>query len=166
MTPPYSAYAVAQYLLTKADPDAGDALSNLALQKLLYYAQGLHLGLYESPLFPEPIEAWMYGPAVPAVYARYQSDAPAALWPDPHFFCESLDEESRDFLDEVYQVYGQFATWTLRALTAIEPPYRDTPLGEVISLTALQRYFVTRIIQPEDTPAASCSPVPTPTLHL
>jgi len=34
-----------------------DFISNLKLQKLLYYAQGIHLALYGKPLFNDPIEA-------------------------------------------------------------------------------------------------------------
>lgn len=148
--PPYPAELVAQYSLTKADPDEGDAISNLVLHKLLYYAQGFHLALSGAPLFPESVEAWMYGPVVPAVYAKHQSDHTEALWPDPDFYCDNLDEETRDFLDEVYEVYGQFAAWKLHALTAAEPPYRAAPLGEVISLDAMHTYFATQIIHQED----------------
>jgi uncharacterized phage-associated protein len=36
-----SCYDVAQYFLSKADEDAGDLMSNLKLQKLVYYAQGI-----------------------------------------------------------------------------------------------------------------------------
>ena len=60
-----SCYDVAQYFLAKADEDAGDLMSNLKLQKLVYYAQGFALVLLEKPLFPERIEAWIHGPVVP-----------------------------------------------------------------------------------------------------
>jgi uncharacterized phage-associated protein len=45
---------VAKYFLAQASEDAGDLISNLKLQKLVYYAQGFHLALYDTPLFPEP----------------------------------------------------------------------------------------------------------------
>ena len=53
-----SCYDVAQYFLAQMDEDAGDLISNLKLQKLVYYAQGFALALYGRPLFPERIEAW------------------------------------------------------------------------------------------------------------
>ena len=37
---------------------AGDPVTNLKLQKLLYYAQGWYLAFTQSPLFEERIEAW------------------------------------------------------------------------------------------------------------
>ena len=36
---------VAEYLLSLSDPDAGDFISHLKLQKLLYYTQGFYLGV-------------------------------------------------------------------------------------------------------------------------
>ncbi len=42
----------------------GELISNLKLQKLLYYAQGFHLALYDKLLFSEDIEAWQHGPVV------------------------------------------------------------------------------------------------------
>lgn len=52
---------VARYFLALVDEDAGDSLSNLKLQKLVYYAQGFHLALYGEPLFPRgdsSVETW------------------------------------------------------------------------------------------------------------
>jgi uncharacterized phage-associated protein len=61
---------VAEYFLTLVDDEAGDSLSNLKLQKLVYYAQGFHLALTEKPLFDEAIEAWEHGPVVPGLYHK------------------------------------------------------------------------------------------------
>ena len=46
---------------------AEDLMSNMKLQKMLYYQQGFHLAYFGTPLFDEEIEAWMYGPVVPSV---------------------------------------------------------------------------------------------------
>lgn len=45
-------------------------VSNLALQKILYIAQMIHLGQHHEPLIVEHFEAWEYGPVVPEVYHR------------------------------------------------------------------------------------------------
>jgi uncharacterized phage-associated protein len=62
-----TALDAARYLLTLDVREEGDATSNLKLQKLLYYAQGLHLALYNEPLSKGRIEAWKHGPVVPSV---------------------------------------------------------------------------------------------------
>ena len=66
-----TAQDVADYFLSIVDEEQGDSLSNLKLQKLLYYAQGFHLAIKNEPLFDEDIEAWTYGPVVPSVYNQY-----------------------------------------------------------------------------------------------
>jgi uncharacterized phage-associated protein len=63
---------VANYFLSKADPEAGDVISNLKLQKLLYYAQGFHLAIYGERLFIEQIKAWKHGPVVPDIYHHFK----------------------------------------------------------------------------------------------
>ena len=46
-----SCYDVAEYFLSKTDEEAGDVISNLKLQKLVYYAQGFSLAVNDEPLF-------------------------------------------------------------------------------------------------------------------
>ena len=48
-------------------------------------------------------------------------------------------------LDEVYSVYGQFSALRLRNITHDEPPWRETPNGEVISHGLMKDYFKTQI---------------------
>lgn len=47
-------------------------ISNLKLQKLLYFAQCYALISENRKLFDEPIEAWAFGPVVPDVYILYK----------------------------------------------------------------------------------------------
>jgi len=136
-----SCYDVAQYFLAKADEDAGDLMSNLTLQKLVYYAQGFALALLDTPLFPEHIAAWTHGPVVPALYHEYKSYGADAIPAPQTLDLAKYDQETRDLLDEVYAVYGQFAAWKLRNLTHQEPPWRDTPEGQEITHDTLRAYF-------------------------
>jgi uncharacterized phage-associated protein len=62
-----------------SDSNAGDLISNMKLQKLLYYQQGFHLAYFGKPLFEEDIEAWMYGPVVPSVYSHFKTEGSGAL---------------------------------------------------------------------------------------
>ena len=47
------------------------SLSDLKLQKLLYYVQAEFLVNTDKPCFSEEIEAWDFGPVVPEVYYLY-----------------------------------------------------------------------------------------------
>lgn len=141
---------VANYFLSLADEEAGDLISNLKLQKLVYYAQGFHLAMFERPLFLEPIEAWTHGPVVPSLYQEFKEYGSGAV-PQPskertvHF-----SKDTHDLLDEVYNVYGQYDAWKLRNLTHEDPPWRDTyrlrPSG-TIPHAAMQEYFKTQLQQ-------------------
>ena len=48
----YKALDIANELLKRAaDNGGGDLLTNLKLQKMLYYEQGFHLAYFNEPLF-------------------------------------------------------------------------------------------------------------------
>ena len=65
----YKVLDIANKLLSHAANNGeGELMSNMKLQKMLYYQQGFHLAYFNTPLFEENIEAWMYGPVVPCVY--------------------------------------------------------------------------------------------------
>lgn len=146
-----SCYDVANYFLTQVSEDAGDLISNLKLQKLVYYAQGFHLALYDEPLFPEALEAWTNGPVVPELFRHYKKYESSAI-PCPKGVDFSIyDEETRSFLDEVYSVFGQFAAWKLRNLTDQEPPWIvATENGLKITHSSLKKYFKTQLSNDEE----------------
>jgi uncharacterized phage-associated protein len=136
---------VARYFLSKADPEAGDAISHLKLQKLVYYAQGFHLAISGEPLFPDPIEAWRHGPVVRSLYAQYAGYGANGIPLPRGFDPTSLPPDIRELLDEVYEVYGQYSAWRLRELTHAEPPWReawdpDDP-SQTISTERMKQYF-------------------------
>src|SRR3990167_3308538 len=60
------------FLLLDDRADSSDGISNLKLQKLVYYAQGFFLAMHETPLFENDIEAWTHGPVVPELYRQFK----------------------------------------------------------------------------------------------
>jgi uncharacterized phage-associated protein len=140
-----AAMDVARYFLVLVDEESGDSISNLKLQKLLYYAQGFHLAAYDEPLFPEYIEAWAHGPVVPSVYhacKKFGSDT-VVLDGDPPM--DQFQKRSLELLEEVYSVYGQFSAGSLRNMTHEEPPWKLTAQGGIISHDLMREFFKTRI---------------------
>ena len=69
---PYDARSVANLLLDEADR-IGISVTNLALQKLLYFAHGFSLVQERKSLVVGYFEAWHYGPAHPTVYDAFKS---------------------------------------------------------------------------------------------
>ena len=65
---------VAQYFIIRAYQDGREAdMTNMKVQKLLYYTQCLHLALFDEPLITDEIQAWRYGPVCPPAYGYYLS---------------------------------------------------------------------------------------------
>ena len=50
-----------------------DPVTPMKLLKLVYFAHGWHLGLYDRPLINEQVEAWKYGPVVASIYHEVKS---------------------------------------------------------------------------------------------
>ncbi|RJP26112.1 MAG: DUF4065 domain-containing protein [Candidatus Omnitrophota bacterium] len=141
-----SARDVANYFLLLVDEDCGDCMTNLKLQKLLYYAQGFHLAIFDTPLFDEPVKAWQHGPVVESLYYEYKQHRANSITPPEGFDISIFNEKQKDLLDEISQVYGQFSAWKLRNMTHEEPPWKNTPQGDEISHESMKEYFKTQLL--------------------
>ena len=58
---------------------SGNPMTNMRLNKLLYFAQGAYLARTGSPLFDNDFVAWTYGPVVCDVYDRYKQYGNATI---------------------------------------------------------------------------------------
>lgn len=114
---------VAEYFLL-LEGNEGE-ITNMKLQKLVYYAQGFSLALTGVPLFQEPIEAWMHGPVVPDLYNRFSGFGANPIQPSNSFNPSVLTRDQRALIEEVFEVYGQYSAWKLRQLTHEEDPWID-----------------------------------------
>ena len=123
-----------------------DFISNLKLQKLLYYAQGIHIALYAEPLFAEDVEAWQYGPVVEAVYQKYKANGADGIkeFTPPE---ENFTAKEETTLQFVQNEFGQFSAWKLAEMTHAEMPWKDTPRNETIPLERIQSYFKDNYIE-------------------
>jgi uncharacterized phage-associated protein len=140
-----TAFDVARFFLTLSEPEEGDWVSNLKLQKLCYYGQGFHLAMFDEPLFPDSIVAWEHGPVVPELYRHYKAHGEDAIPVPTDVDFGVLPERAQDLLREVWNTYGQFSAWKLRNLTHDEPPWAETSRNAVISHDKLREYFKTQL---------------------
>lgn len=137
---------VAEYFLSLSDPECGDFISNLKLQKLVYYAQGFHLAMHDKPLFPESIEAWTHGPVIKSLYRQYKDKGANAIEPPEKIDLGKYPEEVKELLDEIWSVYGQYSAYKLRNLTHSETPwiqaYEQGPSTTILQ-ESMKKYFKT-----------------------
>lgn len=95
-----------------------DVMTNMRLNKLLYFAQVLYLHKTNSRLFDEDFEAWTYGPVVDCVYQEYKSYKNAPIISVAEYYSvESFTESEYKVLVDVLSLYSMFATSYLVDLT-------------------------------------------------
>lgn len=140
---------IAKKIIHYTDVERGDTISNLKLQKLLYYMQGYWLVLFDKPLFKEEIEAWMYGPVVSSVYDHFKIFGSRAIMPEevdkPENLKLSKDEEI--LFIAVMKEYGQFSAVKLMDMTHNESPWKSVSKGKgsIISRKSMRDFFLTQI---------------------
>lgn len=139
----YKALDIANKIISKTDLEHGDTISNLKLQKMLYYQQGFHLAYFGTPLFDEDIVAWQYGPVVPSVYKEYKSFESNSISTSEEGISLSDDEE--ELFNNVYEEYNQFSAVALMKMTHEETPWKTTEINSVISRDKMAAFFKTQI---------------------
>jgi uncharacterized phage-associated protein len=145
---PEAAKKVADYIIAFSH-EHGEPVSNLKLQKLLYYAQAWNLALRDQPLFDDRIEAWVHGPAVPPVYGFYKGWAWKPIQDDPGLESIDFNEDVKRHLDEVMSAYGTMGAYELEKLTHSEMPWlnarggipMDQPSNAVISHEDMKSFY-------------------------
>jgi uncharacterized phage-associated protein len=131
--------------------DRGMKLTNLKLQKLLYYVQAWKLAFDHEPLFAEDVEAWVHGPVVPRVFRRFKSLRWEPLPPQGN---PITDEKVTSHLKAVLTQYDKFSAGQLEQLTHNEPPWLeariglepDEPSNRVIPKARIEAYYGSRLV--------------------
>lgn len=127
------------YQLREFEDEDTDNISNLKLQKLLYYAQGCYLALRDRELFNDKILAWKHGPVVESVYYTFRKFGADGISEfDKNI---EIDKDTESILIEVYNVFGKYSAWGLREMTHNETPWKSTEQSEEISQESIKEYF-------------------------
>ena len=133
----------------EVNQNGSDFISNLKLQKLLYYAQGAFLGMFNAPIFNEELVAWKHGPVVPIVYHKFKRFGDQGIdyksiveefkiTENPLYWFSSQENE---LLEDVYDNFGQYSAWGLRRKTHNETPWKETSLKQIISKKLISEFF-------------------------
>jgi uncharacterized phage-associated protein len=91
---PYPASLIA-YAFVKKGIESGNPVTQMKLQKLVYFAHGLHLAADDGPLINETFQAWKFGPVVPSIYHDYKFYGSSPI-SDPGLYFVFGDAESAD----------------------------------------------------------------------
>ncbi|MCD7825678.1 MAG: DUF4065 domain-containing protein [Clostridiaceae bacterium] len=137
------------YVFRKAEE-----VTPLALQKMLYFIQGIYMVLFNEELFCEDCEAWAHGPVFRNVYEVFKNFKYNPI-DDTRFSMfqkrfNELSENEKEVIDLVVESFGMYSGKTLERITHEEKPWIDArvnciagePSNEVISKVAIRQYFL------------------------
>lgn len=136
------------YIFKKAEE-----VTPLALQKILYYIQGIYMALFGKEFFREECEAWIHGPVFKDVYEVFR-DFKYNPIDDTRFSMlqnrfNELSEDEKKIIDLVLESFGMYSGKTLEQITHEETPWKDArkgyspeePSNEVIAKKSIAKYF-------------------------
>lgn len=107
------AKSVANYVIAYG-MKIGHPVSNLQLQKILYYIQVYFLKKKGIPFFKDEIEAWQFGPVIPTVYYQYAAfgPAPITMFKTPKI---DLEQEEKIELEQIVREKTILSLWDILA---------------------------------------------------
>lgn len=138
---------VADYILL-AMRKRGECLTNLKLQKLVYYSQAWFVTKYGSPMFSEQVEAWVHGPVVPSLFQQFRDFRWTPI--DCEILPPTLPSEVSSHIDRVLDAYAHLDATQLERLIHRESPWlearggipHDEPSRAVISTETMGKFYL------------------------
>lgn len=140
----YKVESIAAWFVARAASDVnkgGDFLTQLKLQKLLYYAQGFYMAFNNGQkLFKDSIIHMQYGPVVKSLVnvLKGYSNRPIEKL---DYEIPSFDDDTLAILNLVYNKLGQFSAYKLVELTHSEEPWQNTKQGQIIPAVEIYKYI-------------------------
>lgn len=147
---------VANFFIDLANKSEEDTITNLQLNKLLYYAQGHYLARTGKPLFDEPIEAWKYDPVVKSVYQHYKPcyKYPLSMTDNAYNPDTAFTSDEKSLLFDIAREYGKYTPSALVQMTHEQNAPWDKVYApnknNIIPLESMQEYFTEHPIKSFD----------------
>lgn len=141
------------YAFVKKGIDEGKFVTQMKLQKLVYFAHGYHLAKYGVPLIKENFQAWKFGPVVPEIYNDFKlygskliTDTASFTPSDTYKQRSLLNSESIDSINYTWEVLKDFSAmalsyWTHQPQTPWSKVYDPDQKSTPISNEEIKNYF-------------------------
>ena len=114
-------------------------ITNLKLQKLLYFVQAICLVTFNQKAYPEKILAWSYGPVVNEVYQLYKQNHAEGI--KSKSTIKNLSLGLKKVIEEVINCYGQIDANKLIDFTHEEEPWQKTKINDEIAIDLIKNYY-------------------------
>lgn len=143
MRAPYSALVVAELVINYCNENQ-IVISNLKLQKMLYFIQADFLVNTRTPCFDEEIEAWNFGPVVPEVYIEYKSYGSSNIPHQNDRYAGIISVSDQRRIMTMVDKCKMYSTSALVEITHRQDPWRDAfePYrSNIITKDSIRKYF-------------------------
>lgn len=138
------------------------SISNLKLQKLLYFIQAYFLiaSPNKKPCFRQRIEAWDFGPVVPEAYIEYKRYGSVSILPIRYYHLDAwgnkyksmpieykdneISEADKKLIDKVIEHFSMYSATDLVAITHNQKPWQqayERGGNREITLEEMRAYF-------------------------
>ena len=138
-------YELSRYIIRRYNSNMHE-ITNLKLQKILYYIQGYFFKLKSKPAFNEEIYSWPYGPVVKEIYFEYSgngadsislSDGDMSIQTD----LNDVNKLDKKLINQIINKSYAYSAFDLVKKTHTEIPWISTQKGNVISKQKVEDYF-------------------------
>lgn len=135
----YSALTVSNYVIAYSN-SKDYFVTNLKLQKLLYFIQAYSLLDTGFPCFPDKIEACPFGPVIPEVYKHYITRGNYDLYEKDEGW---MSVDARKMVRDVVDLFADYTNPDLLDLILNQTPYIEAEISDdkVITIESLRKYF-------------------------
>ncbi|MPM52437.1 hypothetical protein SDC9_99196 [bioreactor metagenome] len=134
----YNVKDIAAYIVNYSI-DNKKYISNLKLQKLLYYVQAYFAVQKNIPCFNEDIEHWRHGPVVREVYSEYKSYFNDDITEKRSV--ADIEENDKLLINEVVDSYYKYGPWDMVRKTHKEEPWVNTDSDDIIEFSEIKKYY-------------------------
>ena len=158
----YSALEVARHIINYSN-QTEQFISALKLQKILYFVQAEFLISQGMVCFADNIEAWDFGPVVPAVLHEFLRFGSCSIPPVTRYFVDdknaffgirkvefvdrTISDEDKAVIDEVIDYFANYSSVGLTNLTQKQKPWVDAYCRycrNIIPVDSIRSYFTDR----------------------
>lgn len=116
---------IAKYIIIK-----GVEVTQLSLQKLLYYAQGFYRAFTGKYMFEDDCEAWVHGPVFSNIYQKYKKFGSSNIEIEEDNELEDMiSTDKKELLDIIIKYFGNYNGRALELMSHFEKPWQKARKG-------------------------------------
>jgi len=155
----YKALDVSRYIINYCNKKKSP-VSNLQLQKILYYVQAAFLVEEDRPCFSDEIINWSYGPVVEIVYREYRNFGHNVIteqnkyeellydkaknqiiFKEKTFSPDIFSNQDIVLIDKITDIYYKCDAFDLVEKTHNEDPWKNSNVNEEITNKIIKEYY-------------------------